>query len=232
MADQELWTLDQLTEHVEAALAVDYPGPPSARVREVPNQRAIRWYITRGLVDPPAATRGRQALYGRRHLLQLVAVKRLQARGLPLAHIQAELGGLPDRALSEIALIDGPGGAAESDGHLAAWPPADGHAAAGRIRFWAAAAQPAGVRPASGQAMQAIPAAALDEPAPSRFAATAAAQAAGVRAVRLAPGVLLVLDAEAAGSLPDVSDDTLRAAAAPLRDLLIRPGKTDEGIQP
>ena len=41
---QGLWTLDQLTEQVEAALAVGYDGAPSGRVRGVPDQRAIRWY--------------------------------------------------------------------------------------------------------------------------------------------------------------------------------------------
>ncbi|MDX6262798.1 MAG: hypothetical protein QOH84_4486, partial [Kribbellaceae bacterium] len=71
----ELWTLGELAERVEAALA-DYPGQANGRVRAVPDQRAIRWYTTTGMVDRPAEMRGRTALYGRRHLLQLVAIKR------------------------------------------------------------------------------------------------------------------------------------------------------------
>ena len=71
------WTLDELAERVETALAVDYHGQPSGRVRAVPDRRAIRWYTTIGLIDRPVAHRGRTALYGPRHLLQLVAVKRL-----------------------------------------------------------------------------------------------------------------------------------------------------------
>ena len=59
------------------------PGRPAARVRAVPDRRAIRWYTTIGLIDRPVAHRGRTALYGPRHLLQLVAVKRLQARACP-----------------------------------------------------------------------------------------------------------------------------------------------------
>jgi DNA-binding transcriptional MerR regulator len=110
------WTLDQLAERVWAALSVDYDGQASGRVREVPDQRAIRYYTTIGLVDRPAAMRGRTALYVRRHLLQLVAIKRLQARGLSLARIQRELAGATDTQLERVARIpplEEPAGAAQ-----------------------------------------------------------------------------------------------------------------------
>jgi DNA-binding transcriptional MerR regulator len=100
-----LWTLDELGQQVEQALAVDYAGQPSGRVRDVPDRRTIRFYTTLGLIDRPAAMRGRTALYGRRHLLQLVAVKRLQAHGLSLAEVQARLVGLTDAALDELARL-------------------------------------------------------------------------------------------------------------------------------
>jgi DNA-binding transcriptional MerR regulator len=103
------WTLDELAERVDLALAVDYHGQPSGRVRAVPDRRAIRWYTTIGLIDRPVAHRGRTALYGPRHLLQLVAVKRLQAKGLPLVAIQQELAGATDSQLARVARI--PGGA-------------------------------------------------------------------------------------------------------------------------
>ena len=99
------WTLDELAERVETALAVDYRGQSSGRVRAVPDRRAIRWYTTIGLIDRPAAHRGRTALYGPRHLLQLVAVKRLQARGLPLVSIQQELAGATDTQLARVARL-------------------------------------------------------------------------------------------------------------------------------
>src|SRR4029453_18343692 len=102
------WTLDELAERVDTALAVDYSGPPSGRVRAVPDRRAIRWYTTIGLVDRPVAHRGRTALYGPRHLLQLVAVKRLQARGLPLVAIQQELAGATDSQPPRVPRPPGP----------------------------------------------------------------------------------------------------------------------------
>ena len=87
----ELYTLEQLSERVADLLAEDYTGQPSGRVRELPNGRTIRWYTTIGLVDRPLATRGRVALYGMRHVLQLAAIKKLQADGLTLAEVQERL---------------------------------------------------------------------------------------------------------------------------------------------
>jgi hypothetical protein len=103
--DAGLWTLEQLSERVADALAVDYDGQPSGRVREVPTGRTIRWYTTIGLVDRPAELRGRTAFYTRRHLLQLVAVKRLQAVGASLATVQEQLVGATDATLAELARV-------------------------------------------------------------------------------------------------------------------------------
>jgi DNA-binding transcriptional MerR regulator len=103
VTEDGLWTLAQLCDHVAAALAEDYPGQRSGRVAELPNSRTIRWYTTIGLVDRPAGTRGRTALYNRRHLWQLVAVKRLQAQGRALADIQRELVGATDATLARLA---------------------------------------------------------------------------------------------------------------------------------
>jgi DNA-binding transcriptional MerR regulator len=111
---EESWTILELAEIAAEALAAAEPtGPPTdagparanGRVREVPNERLVRWYVTVGLVDPPLSRRGRVARYGRRHLLQLVAVKRRQAEGRSLAEIQAELTGATDEALAAVACV-------------------------------------------------------------------------------------------------------------------------------
>ena len=81
------------------------PARTNGRVRDVPNERLVRWYVTVGLVDPPLSRRGRVARYGRRHLLQLVAVKRRQAEGRSLAEIQAELAGATDETLAAVARV-------------------------------------------------------------------------------------------------------------------------------
>src|SRR4029453_9878081 len=128
-----MWTLDELVERVGRALPPEYSGAPNGRVRDLPDRRAIRWYTTTGLVDRPLGMRGRVALYGPRHLLQLVALKRRQAEGRTLAEIQAELTGATDQVLAGVARVP--------DALLgAAGPEPDRPEIAARTRFWAAPA--------------------------------------------------------------------------------------------
>lgn len=75
----------------------------SRRVRWRPNERLVRYYTTLGLLDRPAEMRGRTAFYGPRHILQLLAIKGLQAEGRDLKEIQQLLAGLPNQKLERIA---------------------------------------------------------------------------------------------------------------------------------
>lgn len=102
----DTWTIGELAERAADALR-GHAQPVNGRVREVPGARLIRWYTTIGLVDPPLTRRGRIARYGRRHLLQLVAVKRLQAQGMSIARIQVALAGATDAALEATAGLPG-----------------------------------------------------------------------------------------------------------------------------
>src|SRR6185295_3500130 len=97
--------MDELVERVREALAAEYPGAPNGRVRDVPDRRAIRWYATIGLIDRPLGMRGRTALYGPRHLQQLVAIKRMQATGRSLAQIQADFTWLTPDGLSDVSQV-------------------------------------------------------------------------------------------------------------------------------
>jgi len=99
------WNIAELGVAVERALALDYDGQRNGQVREIPDPRTIRYYASLGLVDPPAEMRGRTALYTRKHLLQVVAVKRLQAAGRSLVEIQQQLLGLTEAALVPIANV-------------------------------------------------------------------------------------------------------------------------------
>ncbi|MFC7587562.1 helix-turn-helix domain-containing protein [Nonomuraea antimicrobica] len=136
----DTWTIGELAEHAARALRAGAPPPANGRVRDVPGARLIRWYTTIGLVDPPLTRRGRTARYGRRHLLQLVAVKRLQASGRSIAEIQAVLAGATDRMLETAAGLGDPAPAAPSDtagvgGTEAGSGEGDGEVRRGR--FWA-----------------------------------------------------------------------------------------------
>jgi DNA-binding transcriptional MerR regulator len=93
-------TIAEVAVAVAGVLARGYDGVRSGRVRHLPDARTIRWYQTLGMVDRPAAFRGRTALFSRRHVLQLTAIKRLQAAGHPLADIQRGLAGTNDADLA------------------------------------------------------------------------------------------------------------------------------------
>lgn len=97
------WTLTELVALAARALADAEVRVASGRVTGVPDGRLIRWYTTIGLLDRPAIGADRYARYGHRHLLQVVAVKRLQAQGLPIAEIQSRLAGATDALLRRVA---------------------------------------------------------------------------------------------------------------------------------
>ena len=59
-----------------------------------------------GLVGSTSGDAGAHALYGPRHLLQLVAIKRLQARGLSLAAVQERVIGHSDASLRRLAAAE------------------------------------------------------------------------------------------------------------------------------
>jgi DNA-binding transcriptional MerR regulator len=226
----------------------------NGRVRDVPNERLVRWYVTVGLVDPPLSRRGRIARYGRRHLLQLVAVKRRQAEGRSLAEIQAELAGATDETLAAIARVP--------DAVLA--PDAlRGGAPSAPSRFWTRQArqpdEPAPNQPAPDEAAPDQPApnqTAPDQPAPNQTAPdqtapdqtapdqTAPDQTAPdepapdaaaygdhglavpptglVHGVRLAPGVMLLLEGAGREPGPDDVTEIVRAAQPLLAELASR----------
>jgi DNA-binding transcriptional MerR regulator len=66
--------------------------------------RTIRYYTTLGLLDRPVM-QGRIAKYGRRHVLQMLAIKTLQLVSLPLGEIQQQLYGLSENELESIISI-------------------------------------------------------------------------------------------------------------------------------
>jgi hypothetical protein len=204
------WTLDQLTKLVGAALSVDYDGQASGRVRDLPDRRAIRYYTTIGLVDRPAAMRGRTAVYARRHLLQLVAIKRLQAAGLSLAEVQARLAGATDALLERQARI--PASLAVDAEAAPASAPAPLVPSA-RPAFW----KRGGVAPVA----QAAASGARAVPEPGAAASPHVPDAvASLQGLRLQVGVTLLLDRERPLDAGEVA--AIRAAAAPLLEVLRR----------
>ncbi len=84
--------LDELVS-LAAEVIPKVTGPQlRQRVSEIPDVRTVRYYIQQGLVDRPLGSEGPAALYGFRHLLQLVAIKVLQGHFLPIRAIKEALG--------------------------------------------------------------------------------------------------------------------------------------------
>jgi DNA-binding transcriptional MerR regulator len=189
--ETSLWTLDELGARVALALAENYDGQANGRVRDLPDRRTIRYYTTLGLIDRPADMRGRTALYGRRHLLQLVAIKRLQTHGLSLAEIQARLVGITTSGLQKLAQLPPDFDAGED---------AKPQAAARREHFW-------NTVPADATSADEIDA----EPA-------AYPEVRQLIGLPLAPGATLLLNSPR--PLDDHDLSALHVAAAPLVKLL------------
>ena len=98
----EPWTLAELVEEVGSRIA-QLPPPKNGQVRAVPDDRTVRYYLTIGLLDRAVATRGRTSLFGKRHLAQVVAIKRLQSMGRSLAEIQALWPTMDDDTLARMS---------------------------------------------------------------------------------------------------------------------------------
>ena len=211
----ELMTLDELVARAAQALLSAGLDQPSARITELPTARTVRFYATHGLVDKPSGYRGRTALYGARHLAQIVAIKRLQAQGLSLEQIQGQLAGASDEALlaSAGSLTPAP---------APAYSPEAARSPARRAAdFWRD--EPASSS-ASSPATQG-----WHEPSPAPAPTTAPARDATARratggawplcGARLAPGVSLIIEGVARQLTPQELAE-LSQASAPLLDAL------------
>jgi DNA-binding transcriptional MerR regulator len=188
------WTLSALVAEVERRIAA-LPAPRNGQVRAIPDERTIRYYGTIGLLDRPSAMRGRTALYGRKHVAQIIAIKRLQSMGRSLAEIQGLWPTLDDHTLARMSGVELP---APSKAPV-------------RAAFWKREAQPSSVTRSE--------ASSTDAPALRGEAPRTDAPASTVELrLELAPGAVLALsvDESAAVTLTPADVRALRAAAAPL----------------
>src|SRR5262249_48691338 len=96
-------TLDELADEVQTMLAGKglLEAQEDGRISSAPDPRTVRYYTTLGLLDRPEIVE-REARYGRRHVLQLCAIKAMQVAGLPLAEIQARLYSRTDLELEAL----------------------------------------------------------------------------------------------------------------------------------
>jgi DNA-binding transcriptional MerR regulator len=228
-----LWTLPELVAEVAARISA-LPAPKNGQVRAIPDDRTVRYYVTLGLLDRPSAMRGRTALYGKKHVAQVVAIKRLQTMGRSLSEIQELWPTLDDRTLARMSGVALPETAKP----------------VGRPEFWKRGAVPDEVPdealggPAAGPSAGRDAALDADNRVAAELAGPPGGAASGVRAsvapparaagavelrIELAPHVVLSLSVANGGAGRDDRDDrddsvvispadvrAIRAAAAPL----------------
>ncbi len=96
----EMFSAENLAETVNAWCERHGVSPASGQAGERLTVRNIRYYRSLGLIDPPAT--GGQG-FGEKHRWQLIAVRLLQAQGLPLNRIQQLLFG---RTLADLQHIE------------------------------------------------------------------------------------------------------------------------------
>jgi DNA-binding transcriptional MerR regulator len=208
---------------VGAALGSAAVAQDNGQVSEVPNGRTIRYYATLGLIDRPYAA-GRGVRYGRRHLLQLVAIKRLQAQGKVLAEVHHELLALSAPALEKLAALP-------ADDEIAALA-AEVHGPAPKVEsrreraFWSAepevtlATAAAPTSPEGGTAPLPASPVSPSVPPPSTFGSTP------VAGITLSGGVTLSFPT--ARPLGDDDLEALRAALGPVVSVLREQGLLPE----
>jgi len=96
-------TLEELAREVQALLQQKrlLEAQDDGRVSPAPDPRTVRYYTTLGLLDRPEIV-SREARYGRRHVLQVAAIKAMQTAGLPLSEIQSRLYGKTNSELEAL----------------------------------------------------------------------------------------------------------------------------------
>lgn len=93
----------------EAAKILTESGLAQERgtVSEVPDERTVRYYLTEGLVSPAEDKQGTASVFGYRHLLQLLVVKKLQSEHLPIRKIRDLVDGRTERELERLLGLEG-----------------------------------------------------------------------------------------------------------------------------
>ena len=93
----ESFSLETLSTRINDWCEEHEVVPASGQAGESVSERSIRYYRTLGLIDAPT-----EGGYTDKHLLQLTAIRLLQAQGLPLRRIRELLYGRSVRELEEI----------------------------------------------------------------------------------------------------------------------------------
>ena len=105
----------ELTDEAAKILAEIGPAQARGTVSEVPDERTVRYYLSEGLLSPAEEKQGTASVFGYRHLLQLLVVKKLQSEHLPIRKIKELVDGRAERDLERLLGVNEGGATAKND---------------------------------------------------------------------------------------------------------------------
>jgi DNA-binding transcriptional MerR regulator len=97
----------ELAEYAARILAESGLLQERGTVSLVPEERTIRYYLSEGLISPAEEKQGTASVFGYLHLLQLLAIKKLQAEHLPIRKIREVVRARSERELERLVGIEG-----------------------------------------------------------------------------------------------------------------------------
>ena len=97
--------LDELVDHSSRLIPLLIGKQVRYKVNDFPDKRTVRYYVQEGLIDRPTR-QGRQAMFFYRHLLQVLAVKKLQTDYFSLKKIAQITRRLDNRELENLLMAE------------------------------------------------------------------------------------------------------------------------------
>lgn len=101
---KEPFSAEELLAQARKFIPLLIPEIPDRRIKDLPGERTLRYYLSRGIISPPSGKKGVRSYFKKIHLLQILAVKKLQFQGFNLKKIGEILRGLEEREIEEIVL--------------------------------------------------------------------------------------------------------------------------------
>jgi DNA-binding transcriptional MerR regulator len=110
LRDQKYVGVAELADQAARILGRAAPQQERGTVSEVPDERTVRYYLTEGLLSPAEDRQGTASVFGYRHLLQLLVIKKLQAEHLPIRKIRDLVSDRKERELERLLGVEEGGG--------------------------------------------------------------------------------------------------------------------------